>query len=65
MLLLDLDKLPAVVDDINDVTPRLKWDSYDAIKLREYSLLTDIYINRLQIPFTAFNTFCKVQPDLF
>ena len=50
---LDLDKLPSVEDDINDVTPRLKWDNYDAIKLREYSLMSDIFINRLQIPVSA------------
>ena len=54
VMMLDLDKLPAVVDDINDVTPRLKWDSCDATKLREYSMLTDVYISRLQYPVTAF-----------
>ena len=47
VMMLDLDKLPAVVDDINDVTPRLKWDSCDATKLREYSMMTDVYISRL------------------
>ena len=50
---LGLDKLPAVEDDTNDVTPRLKWDKYDAIKLREYSLMSDIFISRLQIPVSA------------
>ena len=52
---LDLDKLPSVEDDSNDVTPRLKWDNYDAIKLREYSLMSDIFINRVQIPVSALN----------
>ena len=59
---LGLDKLPAIEDEINDVTPRLKWDSFDAIKLREYSLMSDIYINRLQIPMSALecrNVNCK------
>ena len=50
---LALDKLPAVEDDTNDVLPRVKWDSYDAIKLREYSLMSDINISRLYIPITA------------
>jgi hypothetical protein len=50
---LGLEKLPAVEDDINDVSPIILWDSYDAVKLREYSLMSDININRLQIPIIA------------
>ena len=50
---LSLDKLPAVVDDDNDVSPRLKWDSFDAIKLRQYSLMSDIYLSKLIIPVDA------------
>ena len=44
---LSLDKLPAVVDDENDVSPRLNWDSFDVIKLRQYYLMSDIYSNKL------------------
>ena len=47
---LGLDKLPEVEDEINHVTPKLNWDNYDAIKLRQYSLMTDIYLGRLSLP---------------
>ena len=52
---LSLDKLPAVVDDENDVSPRLNWDSFDVIKLRQYYLMSDIYLNKLIIPVDALN----------
>ena len=58
---LGLDKLPSVEEEINDVAPRLYWDSYDPIKLREFSLLSDIYLSRLSIPsevFECMNTKC-------
>ena len=47
---LGLDKLLSVEEEVNDVAPRLNWDSYDPIKLREYSLMSDIYLSRLSIP---------------
>ena len=45
-----IDKLPIVEDEINDVTPKINWDKCDAVKLREYSLMSDIYLSRLSIP---------------
>ena len=59
---LSLDQLPSVENDINDVAPRLNWDSYDSIKLREFSLMSDIYMNSLIMPDVALdcrNTNCK------
>ena len=59
---LGLDKLPSVEDEINVVSPKVNWDSYDPIKLREYSLMSDIYSGRLSIPREATecrNTKCK------
>ena len=47
---LNLDKLPSVETDINDVAPRMNWDKYDSIKLREFSLMSDIYVSCLTIP---------------
>ena len=47
---LNLDQLPSVENDTNDVAPRLDWENYDPIKLREYSLMSDIYVNSLIIP---------------
>ena len=47
---LGLDKLPLVEDEINDVAPRINWDKYDAVKLREYSMMSDIHLSRLTIP---------------
>ena len=49
-------------DEINVVTPKVNWDSYDPIKLREYALMSDIYTGRLSIPREAVdcrNTQCK------
>ena len=50
---LGLDKLPLVEDEINDVAPRINWDKYDAVKLREYSMMSDIHHSRLTIPSEA------------
>ena len=58
---LNLDQLPSVENDINDVAPRLDWDSLDPLKLREFSLMSDIYVNSLFIPEDALecrNTKC-------
>ena len=47
---LGIDKLPIVEDEINDVAPKINWDKYDAVKLREYSMMSDIHLSRLTIP---------------
>ena len=47
---LGLDNLPSVEDEINDVSPKIGWDKYDAVKLREYSMMSDIHLSRLSIP---------------
>ena len=47
---LNLDQLPSVEKDINNVAPRLNWDSFDPIKLREYSLMSEICMSNLIIP---------------
>ena len=47
---LNLDQLPSVEKDINNVAPRLDWDSFDPIKLREFSLMSEICMSNLIIP---------------
>ena len=47
---LNLDQLPSVENDINNVAPRLDWDSFDPIKLREFSLMSEIFMSNLIIP---------------
>ena len=47
---LSIDKLSIVEEEINDVTPKINWDKFDDVKLREYSLMTEIYLSRLSIP---------------
>ena len=47
---LNLDQLPSVEKDINNVAPRLNWDSFDPIKLREFSLMSEICMSNLIIP---------------
>ena len=32
---LGLDRLPTVEEETNDVTPKINWDKYDAVNLRE------------------------------
>ena len=46
---LGLDKLPMVEDEINDVAPRINWDKYDAVKLREYSLMSHLGLTGINI----------------
>ena len=48
-----LNKLPTVEDEINDVSPKINWDNYDAVKLGEYSLMSDIHLSRVSIPIEA------------
>ena len=47
---LDIDRLPTVENEINDVSPKINWDNYDAVKLSEYSLMSDIHISRVLVP---------------
>ncbi|CAL4238834.1 unnamed protein product, partial [Meganyctiphanes norvegica] len=47
---LGLDRLPIVEEEFNDVAPKINWEKYDTVKLREYSLMSDIYLSRLTIP---------------
>ena len=54
---LNLDQLPSVENDINKIAPKLNWDSFDSIKLREFSLMSDIYLSNLCIPNAALE--CK------
>ena len=47
---LNLDQLPSVENDINNVAPRLDWENIDPIKLREFTLMTELYMSNLTIP---------------
>ena len=47
---LNLDMLPLVENDFNDVAPRLDWDSFDSVKLREFLLMSDFLVSNLVIP---------------
>ena len=47
---LNLDMLPLVENDINDLAPRLNWDSFDSVKLREFLLMSDFLVSNLVIP---------------
>ena len=53
ILNIGLDKLPTVDDEINDVSSKINWDKYDAVKLGEYSLMSDIHLSRVSIPIEA------------
>ena len=53
VLSLSLDKLPSVEEEVNTVSPRLNWDRYSPLKLREYSLMSDICLSRVSIPIEA------------
>ena len=48
-----LDRLPTVEDETNDVTPKINWDRYNAVKLREISLMSDKHISGVSIPSEA------------
>ena len=51
----NLDNLPTVVDEFNNVNPKINWDKYDAIKLREFSLMCDINLGSIILPTEALN----------
>ena len=42
--------MPSVEEEVNGVSPRINWDNYSPIKLREYSLMSDICLSRVSIP---------------
>ena len=50
VLSLGLDKLPSVEDEVNCVSPSIKWDEQSSTKLREYTLMSDICLSRISIP---------------
>ena len=52
---LNVNKIPTVMKENNNVAPKIKWDRFDSIKLREYSLLTDINLSTIAIPVAAVN----------
>ena len=52
---LNLDQLPSVENDANDVAPRLNWDNFDAIKLREFSLMSELFMGKFAIPNDVLN----------
>ena len=59
---LSLEKLPLVEEETNDIAPKINWAKYDAVKLREYSLMSDIHLSRVSIPNEALecrNTKCS------
>ena len=43
VLSLGLDKLPSVEDEVNSVSPSIKWDEQSSTKLREFSLMSDMF----------------------
>ena len=52
---LDLGRLPTVDEEINDISPRINWDKYDAVKLREFSLMSEIHLSNITMPTVALN----------
>ena len=46
----NIDKLPIVVEEKNYVNFNIKWHNYDAVKLREYSMMCDINRSSLTLP---------------
>ena len=52
---LDLGRLPTVEEEINDTSPRIDWDKYDAVKLREFSLMSELHLSRISSPTVALN----------
>ena len=59
---LELDKLPEVEDETNHITSRIDWENCDAMKLREYQLMSELYLSSILIPREALecrNTKCN------
>ena len=53
VVVLGLDKLPAVEDEVNIATTKVNWDNINPIKLREFLLMSDICVSRLDTPYDA------------
>ena len=52
-LILGLDKLPSVEDEVNGVSPKINWDNCNPSKLKEFSLMSEICLSKIQIPHEA------------
>ena len=52
---LNINKLPIVMNENNNVTPKIKWERYDSVKLREYNLMTDINLHSISLPVEVVN----------
>ena len=60
---LGLDKIPLVEDEVNLVVPKINWDSCSPIKLKEFLLMSDICMSRINVPYDAIecdNINCKL-----
>ena len=67
VLVLSLDKLPSVEDEINEVFSRIDWGNCSPIKLREFSLMSDLYLSRVEIPTDAIecnNINCRIDDHM-
>ena len=67
-IVLGLDKLPSVEDEINAVSPKINWDNCDPTKLKEFSLMSDVCLSKIQIPYEAIqcnNINCKVEDHTY
>ena len=53
VVVLGLDKLPAVEDEVNIASTKINWDNINPIKLREFLIMSDICVSRLDIPYDA------------
>ena len=42
-------------EEINDISPRIDWDNYDAVKLREFSLMSELHLSSISTPTVALN----------
>ena len=68
VLSLGLDKLPSVEDEVNSVSPSIKWDEQSSTKLREFSLMSDICLSRILIHREVLecnDINCKLNLELF
>ena len=54
ILTLGLGKLPTVEDEVNCVFPKINWDNCCPVKLREFSLMSEVFLSRIHIPNEVF-----------
>ena len=67
VLVLSLDKLPSVEDEVNEVFSKIDWENCSPIKLREFSLMSDLYLSRIDIPTDAIesnNINCRIDDHM-